>query len=62
MHPLSISNVCGLTYALAILEEGERAVPRVQMDADDGALAKAGGEVGLVPFVVQQAWKDKTSS
>lgn len=48
-----------LTYALAVLEERERAVPRVQVDPDDGALAKAGGEVHLVSFVVQQTWKQR---
>lgn len=51
------SDVCELTYALPILEEGKRAVPRVQMDPDDGPLAKAGREVHLVSFVVQQTWK-----
>lgn len=56
MH-FGVSGVRGLTYALAILEERERAVPRVQMDPDDGPLAKAGGEVHLVSFVVQQTWK-----
>lgn len=56
MH-FGVSDPSGLTYALAILEERERAVPRVQMDADNGPLAKAGGEVCLVSFVVQQTWK-----
>lgn len=44
-----------LTYTLAILEESECAVPRVQMDSNDGPLSKPGGEVHLVSFMMQQA-------
>lgn len=44
-----------LTYTLPILEESECAVPRVQMDPNDGPLSKPGGEVHLVSFVMQQA-------
>ena len=29
-------------------------MPRVQMYSDDGALAKPGGEVHLISFVMQQ--------
>lgn len=46
-----------LTYTLAILEESKCAVPRVQMDSNDGALSKPGREVHLVSFMMQQAWK-----
>lgn len=42
-----------LTYTLAIFKESECAVPRVQMDPDDGALSKPGGEVHFVSFVMQ---------
>lgn len=44
-----------LTYALAILEESECAVPCVQMNSNDGTLSKPGGEVHLVSFMMQQA-------
>lgn len=51
-----------LTYTLAILEESQCAVPRIQMDSDDGPLSKAGGEVHLLSFMMQQALqKGKTS-
>lgn len=51
------SGLCSpvLTYTLAILEESECAVPRVQMDPNDGPLSEPGGEIHLVSFMVQQA-------
>lgn len=44
-----------LTYTLAVLEESECAVPRVQVDSNDGPLSEPGGEVHLVAFMMQQA-------
>lgn len=41
-----------LTYTLAILEESQCAVPRIQMDSDDGPLSKPGGEVHLLSFMM----------
>lgn len=49
-----------LTYALAVLEEGECPVPRVQMHPNNGALAKPRGEVCFVALVMQQSWRPKT--
>lgn len=46
-----------LTYTLSILEESEGAMPRVQVDSNDGPLPKMGGELQLVSFMMQQAWK-----
>lgn len=46
-----------LTYAFTILEESKRAVPRVQMDSNDGTLSKPRGEVHFVSFMMQQAWQ-----
>ena len=51
-----------LTYTLAILEESECAVPRVQMDSNDGSLSKPGREVHLVSFMMQQAWEKKSNT
>lgn len=39
MIPALCSN--DLTYAFAVLEEGKRAMPGVQMHTDDGALAES---------------------
>lgn len=47
----------GLTYTFTILKESERSVPRVQMDSDDGSLAKPRGEVHFVSFMMQQTWQ-----
>lgn len=47
----------GLTYTFTVLEESKCSVPRVQVDSNDGALSKPGGEVHLVPFMMQQAWR-----
>lgn len=49
-----------LTYALAVFEERECPVPRVQMHPDDRALAKPRGEVCLVTLVMQQSLKQHT--
>lgn len=49
-----------LTYALAVFEERECPVPRVQMHPDDRALAKPRGEVCLVTLVMQQSLKRHT--
>lgn len=43
------------TYTLSILEESERAVPRVQMNSNYGPLTEAGGKVHFVTFMMQQA-------
>lgn len=45
------------TYAVAVLVEGQGAVPRVQMHADDRALTEPRGELHFVPFVLEQTFE-----
>jgi len=50
------------TYAVAILVEGQGAMPCVQVHSYDRALAKARGELHFVPFVLEQTFKHKQIS
>lgn len=42
---------------MAILVEGQGAVPGVQVHSNDGALAEPRGELHFVPFVLEVTFK-----